>query len=209
MIRELQATRFMREKVNFLASLARDIARRLHLFDIEQETEEDDITIDEQEASELLSSLYAMESDSALWETESDRWLPRNGYAALLQSCIDEFYRTNNAVQEDEGVFGEKLLAGHDPLTSSNLQSTLKTGKGPGRFKLNAADPRWIVVLWAKLVKWRRNRAKFSDNRQSAAKLSSDARMLLVGDWGSGIPGAVQVADHDAHQLLESGERLS
>lgn len=184
----------MREKVNFLASLARDIARQLHLFDIEPETKEDDITIDEQDTAELLSSLYAMESDTKLWETESDRWLPRKGYAALLQNCIDEFYRANNAVQKSDGVFGEQLLAGQDLLRSSNIQNNLKTGKRPGRFKLNTADPRWAVVLLAKNVKRQQGRAKFSDNRQSTGLLSPDARMLLVGDWGSGIPGAIQVA---------------
>ena len=199
----------MREKVNFLASRARDFARQLHLFDIEQETEEDDIVIDERDTAELLASLRTMESDSALWEPESDRWLPRSADASLLQSCIDDFYRANNAVQEGEAVFGEQLLAKHDPLTPPNIQPVLKNGRRPGRFKLNAADPRWVMVLFAKRIKRRRGRAKFPDNRNSTGSLSCDARMLLVGDWGSGIPGAIQVATtmHDHYLTPVMGKR--
>ena len=91
MIRELQMSRFMRGKVSFLAQVSRDIRHRLHLFDIEQ-VQEGDITIDERDASELVVSLQTMEQDSALWEPESDRWLPQNADTSLLQSCIDNFY---------------------------------------------------------------------------------------------------------------------
>lgn len=182
----------MREKINFLSALARDFWQQLHLYDIE--VEEFDISLEKRDIDELLLSLDTMRADSVLWELESDRWHPRNAYACLVQSCIDTFYRANNSVEPDDNVFGEQLRAASDPLTSPNIRYGQRPDNRTGRFQLNGADPRWVIVLYAKMIKRRRGRAIFPDNRNRTGTLSRDARVLLVGDWGSGIPGSIEVA---------------
>ena len=51
-----------------------------------------------------------------------------------------------------------------------------------------------MLVLYAKYLKRRHGRAAFRANTQGNS-LAADARMLLVGDWASGIPGALEVAE--------------
>jgi hypothetical protein len=193
MIAQLQLSSFVREKVRYLSTVARDMVQRLSLFDLEGEPEPGDIdeSIDERDVAEFLASLESMDSDESLWEPASSRWLPRHAYAGVLQSALDDYYRVNDAVAPAVNVFGEHLVV--DPLSSANLRQQLQPGHGAGRFTLNRKDPRWVLVLYAKYLKRRHGRAPFGVNPDGKA-LARDARMLLVGDWASGIPGAIQVA---------------
>src|SRR6266852_1758329 len=109
MIRELQISTFMKEKVSFLTALARDIASRLHLIDTEIQADDGDVLLDERDVAELLASLETMNNDPSLWEPTSDRWLPRSAYAGLLQASVEEYYRANQAVEDAPDAFGERL----------------------------------------------------------------------------------------------------
>jgi hypothetical protein len=196
MIGELQISGFMREKVRLLAALGRDIAQRLSLFDLQEtgdDTEGDVGPFDERDIAEFLGSLETMERDDAMFEPPSDRWLPRFAPAGLLQATIDDYYRANNSVVTVDSRYGERLV--RDPLVAASQQPPTPSRSGAGRLTLNKADPRWVLVLYAKRLKRRHGRALFPTNMGPALSLASDARMLLVGDWASGIPGAVQVAD--------------
>src|SRR4029077_14506615 len=129
--------------------------------------------IDDRDIAELIGSLEAMELDVDLQSDQrSNIWLPRNAYAAILQSSLDEDYRRNGSVMLEENKFGEKLR--NDPLVSANLTSLANwTNSKAGRLRLNNRDPRWVLVLKAKAIKRRRGRAKFPDNSSGSTQLSS------------------------------------
>jgi len=200
MIRELHISRFMKEKVSFLAALARDMVQTLPGL-AEDFSGEGPEEIDDRDVAELVTSMEALDADPTLWEP-TDNWHPRNANAAILQSCLDEYYRENDAVQLDQAskgivipernIYGESLR--QDILTSANLVNQSSTGRRVGKFRLNKRDPRWVLVLRAKAIKRRRGIPRFPDNSGQSTPLDSRARMVLVGDWGSGLPGAVQLA---------------
>jgi len=209
MISELQLPTFMREKVSFLAALARDMVRILPEFTADEFSDEGPEEIDERDIVELVSSLQATEVDLALEEErKSNVWLPRNAYAAILQSSLDEYYRQNGSVILAENRFGERLS--DDPLISANLTSLANWTKSKaGRLRLNKRDPRWVLVLKAKAIKRRRGAAKFPDNSSRSTPVSSQARIVLLGDWGSGVPDAVKLANEiwNSYLLPDIGKK--
>jgi hypothetical protein len=190
----------MKEKVSFLASIARDMIQTLPGF-AEEFSDEGPEEIDDRDVAELVSSMEALDSDPTLWEP-IDTWLPRNANAAILQSSMDEYYRENGVVRRDggsegplipkENIYGEALR--EDILKNANLVNQSSTGRRVGKFRLNKKDPRWVLVLKAKAIKRRRGLPRFPDSSGRTTRLDSQARVVIVGDWGSGLPKAVQLA---------------
>jgi hypothetical protein len=206
MIRELQLASFMKEKISFLAMLARDMASLLGTYLIDEDPNEE-TEIEDRDVAELVASLESMERDPGLWgDPESINWLPRHSYAGMLQSSLDEYYRQNDSVIRTDNLYGEKLR--DDPLRSTNLTPIVKSGtRKVGRFRLSRKDPRWVLVLKAKAIKRRRGAAKFPDNSGNSTLLDGQARLVLIGDWGSGIPQAIKVAREiwNVHLLPDLG----
>lgn len=56
------------------------------------------------------------------------------------------------------------------------------------------SDPGWLTSGFAMAVRLFRGRVEWVD-RPPTVKIDNNARIVLVGDWGSGIPRAKQVAD--------------
>jgi hypothetical protein len=190
MIRQLQDSDFMRNKVGFLRSLAHDVRSWL------AGAEADDTpaqTLDQIDVDEMVTALEKLDNDEALWTSPSDCWLPHDSDAAILQSCMDDYYRENDCITADNGIFGEALSS--DPLISDNLvQLSFHRGRPVPPCHVIKLDPRWLLVLIAKIIKRRRGAAPFVDNTRSAAPLAENARIVLFGDWASGIPNAISLA---------------
>ena len=193
MIAQLQAPGFMREKIRFLAMLARDLRTSIaELGDLDffDEGPED---LDESDAAELVGSMEALDSDETLYR-DGAYWMPRNAYAAMLQSSLDLYYRVNDSVGAVDSPFGEALR--EDPLVPASLTPVHGGGVTQLRqaFRMNKRDPRFALVLQAKNIKRRKGTPPFPDNSGRTARLSAKARVLLFGDWASGMPDAVTLA---------------
>jgi hypothetical protein len=193
MIRQLLDSNFMREKVAFLAALARDVQSRLVEVDAEGTDEDADFVgsgpINQTDVDEMVENLKRLDQDQTLWTPSTDTWIPRDAYAAILQSCLDKFYRSNNRVTtQSDNIFGETLST-DVPTGLPNLQRVR------GRFQLNMGDWRWINAAKAKLIKRRRGPVKFVENTNGPAPLGENARIVLFGDWASGIPYAQKLAE--------------
>jgi Calcineurin-like phosphoesterase len=205
MIYQLQVPGFMQDKIRLLSILARDMRDSIAEFTGLQFSEEEPEEINDLDVAELLGSMEALERDETL-SGDAAYWLPRNAYAALLQGNLDTYYRVNQSVMPDESRFGETLS--EDPLTTTNLtpgiSATLRR-----TFQLNRKDPRWVLVLQAKAIKRRKGTPPFPDNSARTAKFDAKARVLLVGDWGSGVPDAVTLAQTmwNSHLQPELGQR--
>src|SRR5262249_47817337 len=106
--------------------------------------------------------------------------------AAMLQSSMDAYYRASGSVTADENVYGETL--NRDPLDSTNVQSPPMDSRG--FFNVMKNDPRWVGFLYAKAIRLFNGKREFVDNTSKVAPLGSDARVILVADWASGIPRA-------------------
>jgi hypothetical protein len=113
---------------------------------------------------------------------------------------MDLFYRRNGVVspQSQENPFGEGLK--EDPLISANV---VRPPAGEGKPLFIKSDPRWVVVLKAKWIRRRHGPALFPDNTSGKTFLDSKARIVLLGDWGSGAPDAVKMAVNIWDQWLQ------
>jgi calcineurin-like phosphoesterase family protein len=183
----------MREKVAFLASLAADLQSRLVEVDAEGMEDDPDFEgigpIDQTDVDEMVENLRRMERDQTLWTPANDTWMPRDAYAAILQTLLDKFYRRNNRVRPDDSIFGE-ALTDDIPTALPNLQPDPVRG----RFQLNMGDWRWLNLAKAKWIRRRRGPFPFVENTRGATPLGDNARVVLFGDWASGIPHAQKLA---------------
>ena len=203
MIAQLQVFGFVKEKINYLSILARDLGRSIgELADL-QFSDEGPEELSDLDIAEFLGSMEALERDETLGG-DAAYWMPHNAYAAMLQSNLDTYYRVNQSVMpEDSDInpvglesydrfrFGETLR--EDPINSKNVLQGLGQ-KLKKAFRLNRKDPRWVLVLQAKAIKRRKGRAPFPDNSATTTTIAANSRVLLVGDWASGVPEAVDLA---------------
>jgi hypothetical protein len=133
-------------------------------------------------------------------------WMPRNRMAAILQSAIEEFYRQAQAVEEPQG---QGLAAGDVPITNRSLKAEWQPVDRQGFARaFESTDPRWAVsFLAAKAVSAARGQHTFPTVAPPAVKIANKSRVLLVGDWGSGIPRAQKVAGEMVKALTAASDR--
>jgi hypothetical protein len=185
MIRQLQNSKFMREKVRMLVNLIDNARTWVTGPDARGIEENDDEAgeITETDVEEVVAGLRRLDGVGALWEPATDLWLPHDRDAAILQSSMDEYYRQNGSVvPDDSSVFGEMLS--DDPLVLPHIAVPRP---------LNW-DPRVIGALQAKGIRLARRWHRFPAFSGEAAPLDEKAKIILFGDWGSGIPNARAVS---------------
>jgi len=197
----------MREKVKFLAMVGREIRSWLARAEAEglEEDAENDLT--QGDVEEMIAGLQKLDRDEpeeggeSFWNPPTDLWMPHDSDAAIFQSVLDAYYRQNDSVVEDDSVFGEAL--NNDPLVSENLgRWPTDEDRARGHFQLNWRDPRWCHYVKAKAIKLRRGPAPFPTNNDAPIPLADNAKVVLFGDWASGIPKARQVATEIWHSHL-------
>ena len=78
----------------------------------------------------------------------------------------------------------------------------------PGRRLFNQfsiLDPGWVACKVAEGITKLRQPHQFNKTPATAVQMRNDARLILVGDWGSGLPRARAVARHAPQR---SGQRV-
>ncbi|MGH7912127.1 MAG: metallophosphoesterase family protein [Candidatus Dormibacteraceae bacterium] len=110
---------------------------------------------------------------------------------SLLTTCIES--RATELLQ-DAGEGGRRLA--HAVLADAEVYRHY----GP-------CDPRWILTGVAEGLSKFERRPPFPDQPAAPVRLARDARVVVVGDWGTGLPGAVQVARQIRARLAEATGR--
>jgi Calcineurin-like phosphoesterase len=70
--------------------------------------------------------------------------------------------------------------------------------------KFGPCDARWIESVIAEGVALFEGRPPFPDGRAPDVPLADDARVVVVGDWGTGLPGARAVGQQMASRISEA-----
>lgn len=133
-------------------------------------------------------------------------WISRDPMAGVLQSAIEEFYRESGAVDESAA----QGLAGGDVAITDQSLKTEWMPAGPQGFAraFETTDPRWAVAfLAAKALAAMRGQRPFPTVPPPSIRIANRARVLLVGDWGSGVPRAQKVAARMRSELDGAGNR--
>ena len=124
-------------------------------------------------------------------------YFSRDELTSLVQSALEAYFeeRRPELIVEEEPAAGDGLAPGAaalpDPVTDRALDVS-EHRELLGRFEIT--DPGWINSVVA--MGWRRlrDRHPFTASPAPPRPLARDARIVLVADWGSGIPRARNVA---------------
>ena len=134
-------------------------------------------------------------------------FIGRDPALSNLQSAIEEFLIT----QAPEKVRTEAPRASDrrggtaetaDPVTGQRLAKPSDRRVGE---QFSTTDVRWISSVFAMGVRRFRDRHPFKDQAASPVKIKDNARLILVGDWGSGVERAQKVSAQ-MRKVLDEGK---
>ncbi len=135
----------------------------------------------------------------------SDMWMPREPILAILQTELTRLLEEGPAelVDDTDGVVTRRIEGDQGVRESDGRRAF-------GPFEITTpwilGDPRW---LWLGVIKaWYgfKKKVEFAGLPPQAVAIAEDARIILVGDWGSGLPRAQAVASHIRATLNEGIE---
>ena len=178
----------MRNKFGVLVELAAAVRQFFAASpeEIPVERDEDDEPVNQNDLVEVEEALRRLLNQSDLWERadEASLFLPHDADASMVAEGLDQAFRQSASVRDDDNsdnLFGETLST--DPMQDIRSPHSLR-----------AACVVYYVCAQGK--KGLRRKHAFVEHDSNAAELESNARVILFGDWASGIPNARILADY-------------
>jgi hypothetical protein len=143
-------------------------------------------------------------------------FVPRDPLLSLLQSVLEEHYETREADAIRDRPLLDDRRGGAEPVWSDRQLKDIRLGRAAGNRRLWGrmevahpkllSDPAWVLSAVAMAYRAARGRAAFVDD-PPVVRIGNEARVLVVGDWGSGIPRAKKVADQMRIELATNRDR--
>ena len=137
------------------------------------------------------------------WPAELDDYsfFSRDPVVSVVQSAIELYFdQPQNAgdVVTEEPADDQRRGPDDEPaVTDRTLRNYQPTRDPDGRRlfdKFSVTDAGWIASAVAMGVRKLRKRRAFNVTPPRSVRLDGQARVILVGDWGSGLPRAQKVA---------------
>lgn len=94
---------------------------------------------------------------------------------------------------EDPVAVTDRSIVGVKPFRDANGRRVFD--------KFSVLDPGWVSSLFAMGIRRLRKRHPFPNAQPSDVRISETARIVLVGDWGSGLPRAQRVSDQMRREI--------
>ena len=132
--------------------------------------------------------------DAALAGTCQDQpaYFPRDALTAQLQSALQRYAIDRELTTATARASGAVGLI--HPVTDVNLLDP--AAPADGLFgAMSQSDLRWVACWVAKALTTFDNPPLFPDHPAPPCRIATDARIFLVGDWGSGVSRARKIAD--------------
>jgi 3',5'-cyclic AMP phosphodiesterase CpdA len=139
-------------------------------------------------------------------------YVPRDALLSLIQTTIEEHVEESDEVEVEKAPMPDDRRGGEEPaVTDDRIADFELTRTRSGRRKFGDmevaknklfSDPGWLTSGFAMAVRAFRGRVKWEE-KPPVVPIGNEARIILVGDWGSGIPRAKKVADRIAGVLKE------
>jgi predicted phosphodiesterase len=135
---------------------------------------------------------------------EAKMWLPNEPILAILQTALTAAYNADpqHLVADADGVATQRLTADARAEDLAWQQRALGKFEVTGKWLLG--DPGW---LWMKVIRWwysSKPKVSFGGLPTSAIKVADTARIVLLGDWGTGLDRAQDVASQ-IRTVLDEG----
>lgn len=140
-------------------------------------------------------------------------YLPGNPVVGLVQVALEA--HAAGVMDVEERTMADDRRGGPLPVVTDRRLAGVElrmTGDGRrlwGRMEVAnpklLSDPGWLRSVASMLKRHFRGTAPFVDRPGAPPALAESARIVLVGDWGSGLPRARRVAEQIAKQLDDPG----
>jgi hypothetical protein len=176
-----------------------------------------DVLLTLQEATTAERSEAMLSPDGAAGGPAKDdfAYVPREALLSILQTTIDEHVEESEVEVEDSPMPDERRSGTVPAVTDRRIAGIPPVRTAQGRRKFGDmevgkhklfSDPGWLTSGFAMGVRFFRGRAKWVED-PPVIPIDDNARIILVGDWGSGLPRAKKVADRIAEVLREDESR--
>lgn len=160
-------------------------------------------TVQEAQAA-LQSPLLSTPEPERSAMLEEKAFITRDPVVSLLQSTLEERLEHKFADHIETGAPSD----GKGPPVAATRVARIPGAARPHESKwsmFTAFDPRWEIRIGEALVeRLVRRKHDFNPEPSPPATLGSTARLVLIGDWGTGLPRAVDVAAHARKWLLDA-----
>jgi hypothetical protein len=164
-----------------------------------------------EELGKLLKTETENTSGQATFDVESERrgsdtpvlddvsFFSRDPVVSNFQSALEEYFETQvpDALQTQGGTGQRRGGNADDPVTDVSLANAPRQPQQDGRRLFNRfsiTDPGWIQSKLSEGLTLLRRKHPFRDEPAPPFTIADNARLLVVGDWGSGLPRAQSVA---------------
>ena len=137
------------------------------------------------------------------WPAELDDYsfLSRDPVVSIVQSAIELYFEQPENAHEvvtREPADDQRRGPDDEPIVTNRTIRDYRPTRDPdGRRlfdKFSVTDIGWVASTVAMGIRKFRERHTFNATPPPSAKLAEQARVVLVGDWGSGLPRAQKVA---------------
>jgi hypothetical protein len=108
---------------------------------------------------------------------------------SITQSVLEQYIAHKNAAATDEAGSGRRDGGGNeaDPVTGSRIDRRIFD-------QFSVTDPGWVSSLIAMGIQKFRNPHAFKASPAPSVEMKDRCRIVMVGDWGSGLPRAQTTA---------------
>jgi len=153
------------------------------------------------------------DSDPEVTPKDDDAYIPRDPLLSLLQTTIEAHVEENDEVEiDDSPLLVGRRDEGEIPAVTDRRIADIPLVAPEGRRRAWGdmeiaenrlfSDPGWLTSGFAMAVRAFRGRAKWVE-KAATIEVGERARIILVGDWGSGLRRAKRVADQIRRVLDE------
>lgn len=142
-------------------------------------------------------------------ELDDFSFFSRDPVISNLQSALEEYFEEQQSDSvETKTPGGRRSASDGDELISNRsiIGAEKETTSGRRVFdKFSVTDIGWVSSLVAMGLRKFKKRHPFVADPAKTVPISDTARLLIVGDWGSGLPRAQKVAA-EIKKVLKEGE---
>jgi hypothetical protein len=144
--------------------------------------------------------------DGAPPPIEDRAFISSDPVISLLQSALDELYelQLQQHVKRERPAGDRRRGETADPVTDLSLGLPPLQVAPPDRRvfeKFSITDPGWVKSKLAEGIRLFHGRHAFNESPATPVEFPNRARMMIMGDWGSGVPRAVAVAERMRDQV--------
>lgn len=159
--------------------------------------------VDVKRAAEWVESLKGRLEKPG--ERDDATFMPQDQNASLMQSALQRYFFQRNLVEQSVAAGAGAVV---HPISDVSLKAAVAMVPPAQLFgAMSQTDVGWASCLFAKAYRKLSKRRPFPDQPAAPRTIADNARVFLIGDWGSGVSRAKKIADRIRTMLLEETTR--